>query len=285
MKTAAKAIPGIRQKFFHSAAAGLLLSTIAAVCVPTIASAASPAVNAHQHDAAAAAPDAGAVLQAIYKVDGNGSDSYDVGKGVTATYWLGHQFELEGKQYFTGFAWETPAQKEGAEGGEAGPEAQVSLSEATFVLVDGSWTLAHAARDIGSMGSYEKPDEVDTNRKVAEYRTPSGKIVLAVPIAGLDNGSSYSGFDIFAFNKSWTHVGYLLAGEDNGAACSDGEVMPCVSSQGEVAFAPDEKSDMPKLVVNFTGTTISAPGETRELGADDVTTYVYDASKKAYESQ
>jgi hypothetical protein len=61
--------------------------------------------------------------------------------------------------------------------------------------------------------------------------------------------------------------------------------MPCVSSQGEVAFAPGEKSDMPKLVVNFTGTTISAPGETRELGADDATTYVYDASKKAYESQ
>jgi hypothetical protein len=52
-----------------------------------------------------------------------------------------------------------------------------------------------------------------------------------------------------------------------------------------VAFAPGEKSDMPKLVVNFTGTTISAPGETRELGADDATTYVYDASKKAYESQ
>ncbi len=47
-----------------------------------------------------------------------------------------------------------------------------------------------------------------------------------------------------------------------------------------MAFAPDEKSDMPKLVVNFTGTTISAPGETRELGADDVTTYVYDASKR-----
>ncbi|MCV9910468.1 hypothetical protein OIV19_23175 [Brucella sp. HL-2] len=285
MRTIVKALPAFRRQYVRSAVAGLLVSAFAVMSAPELATAASPAVSAHQHDAAVSAPDAATVLKSIYNVAGDGSDSYDVGKGVTATYWFGHAFECDGKQYFTGFAWET-LEKQGDSGeAEAAPEAQVNLSEATFMLSDGSWSLQHAARDIGAMGSYEKPDEVDTDRKAVEHRTPAGKLVLAIPIAGFDRGTSYSGYDVFALGKSWTHVGYLLAGEDNGAACSDGEVMPCISNLGEVTFAPDDKSDMPKLVVNFSGTTISAPGKTRELGAADAATYVYDASKKAYESQ
>lgn len=285
MRTIVKALPAFRRQYVRSAVAGLLVSTFAVVSVPVFAAAASPTVSAHQSGAAVSEPDAATVLKSIYKVAGDGSDSYDVGKGITATYWSGHAFELEGKQYFTGFAWESREQQGDSGETEPGPGAQVNLSEATFMLSDGSWTLQHAARDIGAMGSYDKPDEVDTNRKALEHRTPAGKLILAIPIAGFDRGTSYNGYDVFAFDKSWTRVGYLMAGEDNGAACSDGEVMPCISNLGEVTFAPDGKSDMPKLVVNFSGTTISAPDKTRELGAGDAKTYVYDAGKKAYESQ
>ncbi|HWT61112.1 MAG TPA: hypothetical protein VN150_00880 [Ochrobactrum sp.] len=285
MRTIVKALPAVRRQYVRSAVAGLLVSTFAVMSAPVLAAAASPAVSAHQHDAAVSAPEPAIVLKSIYNVAGNGSDSYDVGKGVTATYWFGQMFERDGKQYFTGFAWETP-EKQGDSGeAEAGPEVQVNLSEATFMLSDGAWTLQHAARDIGAMGSYEQANEVDTNRKVVEHRTPAGKLLLAIPITGFDRGTSFNGYEVFAFDKSWAHVGYVMAGEDNSSACSDGEVMPCISNLGEVTFAPDDKSDMPKLVVNFSGTTISAPDKTRELGAADAATYVYDASKKAYESQ
>lgn len=285
MRNLVKALPAFRRHYLRSAMAGLLVSTFAVMSAPVLASAASPAVSAHQQDVAVSAPDAATVLKSIYNVAGDGSDSYDVGKGVMASYWFGHSFERDGKQYFTGFSWETTEKQSDADAEDPGPEAQVNLSEATFVLSEGSWTLQHAARNIGAMGSYEKPDEVDTNRKAVEHRTPTGKLVLAIPIAGFDRGSSYNGYDVFAFDKSWTHVGYLMAGEDNSAACSDGDSMPCISSLGEVTFAPDDKSDMPKLVVNFSGKTISGPGKTRELGAADAATYIYDVSKKAYESQ
>ena len=209
-------------------------------------------------------------MHTIYQVDGQGKDSYEVANGSVATYWYGHAFELNGTRYFTSFTWDT-RERYGKPGeDDAGPDTQVNLAEATYTLTgstpDKPWQFRGMTNTIGNFGAYEKPEFVDPKRKPVEYRTPAGKLVLAVPTDGFDNGTSFTGYALFVFNpgprdelkdKVWTYVGSVNTGSDNSAACADGDVMPCVSSQGELSFAAHGGSDMPRISIKVSGTTIT----------------------------
>lgn len=301
MKTIRKARLTPRAALLRTTMAGLAASALAAAFSPA-AHALEPVSNAARQDVAQAAavapPDVRTVMQSIYQVDGQGKDSYEVANGSVATYWYGHAFELNGTRYFTGFTWDT-RERYGKPGeDDAGPDTQVNLAEATYTLTgstpDKPWQFRGMTNTIGNFGAYEKPEFVDPKRKPVEYRTPAGKLVLAVPTDGFDNGTSFTGYALFVFNpgprdelkdKVWTYVGSVNTGSDNSAACADGDVMPCVSSQGELSFAAHGGSDMPRISIKVSGTTITGPGKTRQLGAADTVTYHYDAAGKKYASQ
>ncbi|WP_369039936.1 hypothetical protein [Stenotrophomonas maltophilia] len=245
--------------------------------------------------AAATPPDAGSVLYFIYDVDGDGAVSYEVTNGSVASFWFGHAFELAGTRYYTGFAWNTP-QKFGKPGeDDVGPDSRVTLTEATFTQTgdkpDRPWVLKGAERSIGSVGAYGTAPEIDSKRKPQEYRTPAGKLVLAVPTSTFATGTSVESYTVLVFNPDyektedgqvWSSLGTIITGEDNSAACDEGQVMPCVSSQGALSFSAGAGSDLPTLTVTPSGTTVSGPGQTRALGTGDAVHYTYDAATKAY---
>ena len=300
MKTRPQDTPS-RTRLLRGALTGLLAAAVTAAASPA-ALAAGPAarLDAAQatqtaQAAAVAPPDAPAVMYAIYQIDGKGADSYEVANGSIATYWFGHAFELGGTQYFTGFTWDT-RERYGKPGeDEAGPETQVNLAEATFTLTGSSperpWKFRGMEHTIGMFGAYERPEAIDTRRQPLEYRTPAGKLVLAVPTQGFDNGTSFEGYALFVFNigprdelkdKVWAYIGSINTGDDNSAACADGDVMPCVARTGKLTFAAQPGGDMPRITVTPSGTEIAGPGKTRQLGAADAVTYVYDEAGKQY---
>ncbi|WP_454692802.1 hypothetical protein [Achromobacter aegrifaciens] len=294
MKTIQKTRP--RSRSLRTTLAGLLASTLAAMFNPAATAAEAGGAAALPPTARAAAiapPDAPTVLYSIYQIDGKGADSYEVANGSIATFWFGHAFELGGTGYYTGFVWDT-RERYGKPGeDEVGPGTQVNLAEATFTLTGSTaerpWKFRGMEHTIGMFGAYEKPEDVDTRRKPVEYRTPGGKLVLAVPTEGFDNGISFSGYALLVFNPGppdddagWTYVGSINTGEDNSAACAEGDVMPCVSSSGELVFSAHGGSDMPRVTVKRSGTEISGPDKTRQLGAGDAVIYVYDTASKKY---
>lgn len=257
---------------------------------------AAPQTPAHAR-AEVAPPDAAAVLTAIHQVDSKGADAAEVANGSFATYWYGHAFELAGVQYYTGFVWET-AERYGKPGeDDIGPTTPVNLSEATFIRDDPSserpWKFRGMEPTIGEFGAWERAPEVDPRRKPREFRTASGKLVLAVPTESFENGITISAYTLLVFtppekrqdesqDKVWAYAGNVIAGEDNGPACADGDVMPCTRSEGELVFSAHGVADLPQVTVQFTGTTISGPGKTRKLGAADAVAYTYDAARKEY---
>lgn len=294
MKTIQKTRP--RSRSLRATLAGLLASTLAAMFSAAATAAESTGAAALPPAARATAitpPDAPTVLYSIYQIDGKGADSYEVANGSIATFWFGHAFELGGTRYYTGFVWDT-REKYGKPGeDEVAPGTQVNLAEATFTLTGSTaerpWKFRGMEHTIGMFGAYEKPEDVDARRKPVEYRTPGGKLLLAVPTEGFDNGTSFNGYALLVFNPGppdddagWTYVGSLNTGEDNSAACADGDVMPCVASSGELVFSAHGGSDMPRVTVKRSGTEISGPDKTRQLGAGDAVVYAYDAGSKKY---
>lgn len=110
------------------------------------------------------------------------------------------------------------------------------MSEATYTLTDPAsptpWKFRGMTNAVGEFGAFEKPEDVDTRRKPLEYRTPAGKLVLAVPTVAFANGVSLNGYALFLFNptpfqnndlkdKAWVYLGRADTGEDNAAADSE----------------------------------------------------------------
>lgn len=295
MKPSLNASPSPRRPLLRATVAGLLATALATFATPGGAAEPAAPKSASAPATAVTPPDAPTVMYAIYQIDGKGADSYEVANGSVATYWFGHAFELDGTRYFTGFTWDT-REKYGQPGeDEAGPETQVNLAEATFTLTGSSperpWQFRGMAHTIGMFGAYERPEAVDTRRQPLDYRTPSGKLVLAVPTQGFDNGTSFEGYALFVFNpgprdelkdKVWSYAGSVLTGDDNSAACADGDVMPCVAKTGKLTFSTQHGSDLPRLTVTPSGTEISGPGKTRQLSAADAVAYVFDEAARKY---
>ncbi|QDH71338.1 hypothetical protein [Marilutibacter alkalisoli] len=240
------------------------------------------------------APDG--VLYFIYQKDGDGAVSYEIANGAWATYWYGHSFELDGKRYFTGFAYATQ-ERFPADGEHVpGPDDQVDLSNATFLLTDeGSetpWSLVGAEPYIGRFGAHDKGNEVDPGRKAQEFRTREGRLLLAVPTSSLQSGVRIESFDLFVFNPAkevpidehhWTYVGNVYIGEDNSASCDqDAGRLACANSSGTLQFVPQDDSPMPMLRVERNGTVVDGPGQTRTLGSSDVLEYSFDAANRKY---
>jgi hypothetical protein len=73
--------------------------------------AAPAAGNAVAGDTPPVAP--GKFIDAIYDNEGDGSPAYAVANGAWAHYWYGHAFQLNGKQYFTGFVYKTANDRPG----------------------------------------------------------------------------------------------------------------------------------------------------------------------------
>ncbi|EGD06750.1 hypothetical protein XVE_5083 [Xanthomonas vesicatoria ATCC 35937] len=231
------------------------------------------------------------VLYFISNIDGDGATSYEVANGSWINYWYGFQFELSGRRYYTGFAWETP-ELYGAERENhyAAPDTKVTLAHATFVTSEpgskSQWKLLGVEPYIGEFGGSEKGNEVDTERKPQTWTTPSGDMLLALPTWYLVSGVRMRTIDVLLFNpheltktdeNMWRHLATLEAGSNNDASCgpdSPGSI-PCIDVTGTLAIVPQDGSDMPLL-------RVSVPGAASQ--GDTVTEYLYDASQKTYRS-
>ncbi len=239
-------------------------------------------------------PSADSVLYFIYQRDGDGAVSYKVDGGATVSYWYGHAFELNGKHYFTGFG--TRSVGEGPEGdnGMMDPE-HVAISQATFTRVekDGKveWSKPDTDGYVGEFGRLGRADEIDTSRKAQGYATADGRYVLAVPTRDFMNGEEVQSFAMFLFDpdgkdalsfRLWGYVGSVRVGGDNQAACSDGQVMPCTASTGDLAFEPASDGGLPALKVTPSGNTNAGSGKVRALGPADAVTYRFDANAERY---
>lgn len=244
-------------------------------------------------------PSPSSVLYFIYQKDGDGALSYEVENGSWATYWYGYSFDLGGKHYFTGFAYETPG-KYGKTEEESypDPDAKVTITQATYVLTDPGtdkpWTFQGNQHFVGEFGGYEKGNVIDETRKPQTYQTPDGKLLLAVPTWYLATGVQVNTFELLLFNphellkvdvKRWDYLGNIVIGTDNSAACDEtaGAKQACAKSTGSLSFAPQEGSSLPLLKVQRSGTDTVSAGKVRTLGPSDTYEYRYDPEKKQYQ--
>ena len=259
---------------------------------------ATAVVNDPQNEAVSQPPSPSSTLYFIYQKDGDGALSYEVENGSWTTYWYGYQFDLDGKHYYTGFAYDTPFKFSKAEQeSEPAPETKATITQSTFLLTapgtDKPWTFQGSDRSVGEFGAYEKGNEIDDKREPQHYRTPGGNLLLAIPTWYLASGTRISSFDLLVFNphertrtdqQRWVYVGNIAVGADNGAACDeeDGGKIACASSAGTLSFVPQAQDDLPLLRVARSGTEIAAGGKLRMLGPADSAEYRYDAASKQY---
>jgi hypothetical protein len=131
MKTKMKASP--RMKFgLGKVMAGLMLATGMLGGMAT----------AHAQDAALPP---GAVFTAIHniKVQDDKADWVELDNGVVSTFWYGHEFDVGGRHFYTGFVWNTPERDPQEDEGFPAPDAQVKLAQATFLLTNPGQTPAY----------------------------------------------------------------------------------------------------------------------------------------------
>lgn len=239
-------------------------------------------------------PAADSVLYFIYQRDGDGATRYQVDGGATVSYWYGHEFDLGGKHYFTGFG--AKSQGEGPEGddGMMDPE-HVAISQATFTRVekDGKqeWSKPDTDGYVGEFGRMGRPEEVDASRKAQSHETADGRYLLAVPTRDFMNGEEVRLFAMFLFDpdskdtlpfRQWGYVGSVRTGGDNSAACDEGRVMPCTSSTGVLTFEPAAEGGLPAVKITPSGNTNSGRGKMRTLGPEDAVIYRFDANAGQY---
>lgn len=243
---------------------------------------------------AAQPPSPSSMLYLIYQKDGDGSLSYEVDDGAIATWWFGHSFDLGGRHWYTGFAYNTP-EIYGPKDDDAvpAPDSKVNITAATlFKDSAGSekeWTLDGAMPTIGEFGAYERAGEIDKTRRIESRETGDGRMVLAVPVTFFANGLVSSSYEIFLFDSAnldlaenagrerWAYVGNVLAGEDNDADCGQepGD-RACYASKGTLSFGAAGGGGLPTIRIAMRGTGGDAEA------ANGVTEYRYDAGKKQY---
>ena len=252
MKTIRKARSPPRRAVAHHD--GLAASALAAAFSPA-AQALEPASDASRDPPPSRRPTC-TVMHTIYQVDGQGKDSYEVANGSVATYWwprlrterhaLLHRLHLGHRERYG---------KPGED--DAGPDTRSTWPKPPHAdRLHARQALAVSRHDQHHR-QFRRLRKARVRRPQAQARRiphAAGQLVLALPTDGFDNGTSFTGYALFVFNpgprdelkdKVWTYVGSVNTGSDNSAACADGDVMPCVSSQGELSFAAHGGSDMP----------------------------------------
>lgn len=181
------------------------------------------------------------------------------GQARTLTdFWFGFPFELEGKHYYTGFAWDL------SDEGPAG--AGLGLSQATFVANPGDtrdpWKLLSAWR-VGTVPDVLAPSELDGTRELKSFQTPSGDLLLAVPTVYSRGERRLRDFDLILFDphlaharnrQAWRYVGSLHAGQEGNPDCPARRAHPdCDDITGQLSFAMERGQDLPLLQVALTG--------------------------------
>lgn len=240
-------------------------------------------------------PSPDSVLYIIYQRDGNGAHAYELDSGATVSYWFGHEFELGGKRYFTGFASKTNDRDLPDGDMYKMEDGRVAISQATFMRIDEpdspAWSQPDTDGYVGEFGRNDRAEEIDTSRQVQSHATADGRMLLAIPTRDFEGGVETRAFALFRFDpdnvdqlpfRSWGYLGSIPAGEDNSAACADGEVMPCVARSGVLSFEAATDAGLPRLRITPSGNTIAAPGDVRALGPQDASTYAFDAKAGSY---
>lgn len=263
------------------------------------ATAGASATNGEERMDALKPPAPDSILYFIYGRDGDGARSYELEGGATVSYWLGHEFDLDGTRYFTGFTSKTNDREgEGGDSEYALEDGRIAIGQATFRRVGGEgsgkleWAQVDTDGYVGEAGANDRADEIDDSRQVQDHQTGDGRYLLAVPTRAFTNGVTSRMFALFLFDpnnvdalkfRSWGYLGSIAAGSENSAACSDGEVMPCVSSTGTLSFGPQADDGLPRIKVMFEGETIASPGQVRALGEGDAVTHAFDPQAHAYQ--
>lgn len=254
----------------------------------------SPVTTPPPPKMAAQPPSPSSILYLIYQKDGDGALSYEVDDGAIATWWLGHSFDLGGRHWYAGFAYNTP-EVYGPKGDDVAPapDAKVNITAATlFKDSAGSekeWTLDGAYQTIGEFGAYERAGEIDKTRRIESKDTGDGRMVLAVPVTFFANGVVTASYEVFLFDSAnldlaenagrerWAYVGNVLAGSDNEADCGQepGD-RACYASKGALSFGAPGDGGLPSIRIAMSGTGAEAAG--------GVVEYRYDAGKKQYQA-
>ncbi len=264
----------------------------------TPAAAGAPTVAEQSKDAGMTdlkPPSADSVLYVIYQRDGDGAVSYEIDGGAMVSYWYGYPFDLKGRHYFTGFATSTAGEdSEDGEGGMMEP-GHVAIAQATFVKAEDAgkptWSQVDTDGYVGEFGQNDQPDAIDDTRKPQSQETADGRLLLALPTRRFDDGVAQASYAMFLFDpdnvddlsfRKWGYLGSVLAGSDNAAACDEGKVMPCAASTGTLSFEAPGQGGLPNVKIALAGKEISAPGKTRDLGAEDALTYRFDTKEGRY---
>lgn len=300
--------PGRRRR--ATAALAALLSMSLAACsggdTPAQSAAASKDTPAPRQDVppvttpappkmAAQPPSPSSMLYLIYQKDGDGALSYEVDDGAVATWWFGHAFDLGGRHWYTGFAYNTPeiyGPKD--ENAVPGPGDKVNITAATLFKdsagSDKEWTIDSAYPTIGEFGAYERAGEIDKTRKIESRETGDGRMVLAVPVTFFSNGINSFEYEIFLFDPAdmnldanygrqrWAYIGNINAGEDNELACSsESGPVQCYKRKGTLTFSKPDQNGLPLILI-----TMQAEGADAAANAG-TTEYRYDAGQKQYQ--
>lgn len=237
-------------------------------------------------------PEPGEVLRAIYKKAGDGSANYSIGKGIWAGYWYGHAYHLDGRRYYTGFAYNTEA-ADTNRGDFPAPGDRVSISQATYVRApEGSvavWEFVGAQRDIGRFGGRGRGNAIDDHLMPQTHLTPGGDYLVAVPAWYLASGVRMSTAEVFRLERrkmQWEYLGSVATGEDNSAACAElpGDGLPqCAISTGELTFRQRPGKDMPSILVAMKGKVEGEPGGAGVLGSLEGREYFFDQEKGRFQ--
>lgn len=243
------------------------------------------AVSAMAQSALPTGPD---VIKSLYEVDAT-ADTYPVTNGATAHYWYGREFELNGKRHFTGFLW-TTRERYGRPGEAAArPEDQVYINAVTYTLDSNAWQPVGQNWAVGQFGAYDQGLAVDTGRQPVDFKTKTGKYLLAIPTIRSIQGFELRAWSVFLFtpkalaggsdNAGWKLAGTFEGGEDNAAACAKGG-MPCISNTASLSF--EATDDVPRVVMTAKGSTLTHDNKARELGPRDQTRFSFYARDQHY---
>jgi hypothetical protein len=234
----------------------------------------------------------GKFIEAIYDKEGDGSAAYAVANGAWAHYWYGHAFEVNGKQYFTGFVYKT-ANHYGKDAGNdlPNPETKATIAQATFEK-SSTWTMVTADRDIGEFGGSEKGDPISKTGSAQTFQMANGNALLAVPTdATAGEGQNQQGAELFlldATKHGWSYVGRIAVGQNNADNCADStknaDLPPCWKYSGKLEFVAQAGNAMPAIHVVMQGTTYGSAGsQVRKLTDTDNADYRFDAKTHAYQ--
>lgn len=235
----------------------------------------------------------GKFIEAIYDKEGDGSAAYAVANGAWAHYWYGHAFQLNGKQYFTGFVYKT-ANHYGKDAANdlPHPETKATIAQATFEKSSSNWTMVTADRYIGEFGASEKGDPISKAGNAQTFQLANGNALLAVPTnASVGEGQNQQGAELFlldAKKHSWGYVGRVATGADNADNCADSaknaDLPPCWKSGGKLEFVAQAGNPMPSIHVAMQGTTYGAAGnQVRKLTDADNAEYRFDPKTQIYQ--